>query len=228
MFDECFVLYKPKDIVSGDFYWFMHENGLKYFAAVDCTGHGVPGAFMSLIAYTSINQIVKEYPSNDPGEILSRLNDASISGLNRQMEDLGIKDGMDMSLCIWDDKKNELSFAGAGRPIYFIKDGELDNIKGDRYPIGNSDYLGTKFETKKITFGKGDMVYQFSDGYVDQFGGETEHGTKFKHSRFRPLLKYIYPMAMEEQREELDRAMLAWQNDKHEQIDDILVIGVRF
>ncbi|NND76758.1 MAG: SpoIIE family protein phosphatase [Flavobacteriales bacterium] len=228
MFDECFVLYKPKDIVSGDFYWFLQQDGKKYFAAVDCTGHGVPGAFMSLIAYTSINQIIKEYPSSDPGEILSRLNDVSISGLNRQMEDLGIKDGMDMSLCVWDEKTNELAFAGAGRPIYYFKDGDLGNIKGDRYAIGNSDYLGIKFETKKIKLSKGDMVYQFSDGYVDQFGGETEHGTKFKHSRFRPLLKYIYPMSMDEQREELDKAMLQWQGGIHEQIDDILVIGVRF
>jgi len=228
MFEECFVLYKPKDIVSGDFYWFYEADGYKYFAAVDCTGHGVPGAFMSLIAYTSINQIVKEYPSNDPGEILTRLNDVSISSLNRQMEDLGVRDGMDMSLCIWDEKKRELSFAGAGRPLYFFKDGELDNIKGDRYAIGNSDYLGIKFETKRLILGKGDMIFQFSDGYVDQFGGESEAGSKFKFSRFRPLLKYIYPLDVEEQKEELDNAIKDWMGDRHEQIDDILVIGTRF
>ena len=228
MFKENFVLYKPKDIVSGDFYWFYESKGYKFFAAIDCTGHGVPGAFMSLIAYTSINQIMKEYPSNDPGEILNRLNDVSISSLNRQMEDLGVRDGMDMSLCVWNEKENELAFAGAGRPLYYIKDDNLDHIKGDRYAIGNSDYHGIQFQTKKLKLNKGDMVFQFSDGYVDQFGGESDHGSKFKFSRFRPLLKYIYPMSMEEQKEELDKAITDWMGNKHEQIDDILVIGVRF
>ena len=228
MFSDCFVLYKPKDIVSGDFYWFHEQNGYKYFAAIDCTGHGVPGAFMSLIAYTSINQILKDHPSSDPGEILTKLNDVSISSLNRQMEDLGVRDGMDMSLCVWNEKRRELHFAGAGRPLYFIKNGVLDHVKGDRYSIGNSDYLGIKFETKKFEMNSGDMVFQFSDGYVDQFGGETKSGTKFKFSRFRPLLKYIYPLSSNEQKEELDKAIIAWMGDAHEQIDDILVIGTKF
>lgn len=228
IFPDSFVYFRPKDIVSGDFYWFHQMNGYKYMAAVDCTGHGVPGAFMSLIAHNSIDQIVKSTGSSDPGEILSLLNDASISGLNRQMEDLGVRDGMDMSLCIWNDKKNELSFAGAGRPLYFFKDGKLEKAKGDRYAIGNSDYLGIKFQTQTFKFNSGDLVYQFSDGYVDQFGGETESGTKFKFSRFRSLLKYIQPLEMEEQMLEVDKAMKNWMGTKHEQIDDILLIGVKF
>ena len=228
IFPNSFVYFRPKDIVSGDFYWFHEMNGYKYMAAVDCTGHGVPGAFMSLIAHNSIDQIVKSTGSSDPGEILSLLNDASISGLNRQMEDLGVRDGMDMSLCIWDQKTSKLSFAGAGRPLYFFKDGKLQNVKGDRYAIGNSDYLGIKFKSQSFEFGPGDLVYQFSDGYVDQFGGEKEGGTKFKFSRFRSLLNYIQPMEMHEQHEEVNKAMMNWMADKHEQIDDILVIGVRF
>jgi len=224
-FAETFILFKPKDIVSGDFYWLAMTETKQVLAAVDCTGHGVPGAFMSIIGHNSLNKIVKEYGFLRPADILDQLNDEVANTLQQQTEEDEVKDGMDIALMVFDFTTKELEFAGAYNPLYMIRDGELKEIKGDRFSIGRtSTKVGQKFANHKIKLKPGDTTYIFSDGYADQFGGEG--GKKLKARAVKNILKKIQDLSMQEQKEHLDNVIEEWKGD-HPQVDDILFIGTR-
>ncbi|HEY6161214.1 MAG TPA: tetratricopeptide repeat protein [Bacteroidia bacterium] len=244
---DSFIYYKPKDIVSGDFYWMEHRDNKTLFAAVDCTGHGVPGAFMSIVGHNLLNQIVNERGRTKPGEILDDLNVSLCETLVSE-EDASVKDGMDIALCCIDFESNILEYAGAYNSLYILRNSTepilfmdeapnlkmtsltrdgitLTEIKADKQPIG-AETIGAvkKFTNRKIKLLKGDIFYIFSDGYADQFGGPK--GKKFKYAPFKNLLINMNAKHMEEQKLILERTITDWM-DGREQVDDILVIGVK-
>ena len=223
---ESFVYFQPKDIVSGDFYWMTSRGNKVYVAAIDCTGHGVPGAFMSLIGHNSINRAMEEADLDSPGDILKKLNQNATDALNRNKGTTTVRDGMDAALCIWDKDTNLISFAGAMRPFIYFKDGELLKIRGDRASIGGQETKDHDFISHDVQLSKGDSFYLFSDGYADQFGGREVAGKKYKVARFYEQLQLSQPQAMEEQMAALKFNMMTWQGN-HEQVDDILIIGGR-
>ncbi len=223
---NSFILFKPKDIVSGDFYWLTVDGSKQFIAAVDCTGHGVPGAFMSIIGYNSLNKIVKEYGFTDPADILDHLNDEVVNTLQKQAEDGEVKDGMDLSLIVHDMEKGELEYAGAYNPLYLIRNKKLMVTKGDRFAIGwTSSESGKKFTSHKIKLKKGDTTYIFSDGFADQFGGEK--GKKFMIRNLKKLLLDIQDLSMKEQKIRLEETFENWRGNE-EQIDDVIIIGTRY
>ena len=226
-FSDTFILFKPKDIVSGDFYWLDVVGDLEFLAAVDCTGHGVPGAFMSIIGYNSLNKIVKENKVYRPSDILDRLNSEVTSTLQRTDSEGGaIQDGMDMSLICYNKKTAVLQFAGAFNPLWLIRNGELEEIKADRFSIGRSKVVAEKkFNNTEIKVQKGDTFYFFSDGYADQFGGDS--GKKFKSKPMKELVLTLQNIPMNKQKDVLEKALETWRGEI-EQVDDILVIGRRF
>lgn len=222
---DSFVLYKPKDIVSGDFYWVSKPDGLSLIAAVDCTGHGVPGAFMSIIGNENLNYIVNVTGSKRPNFILNMLNERVTGALNQHHATSTVKDGMDMTLCAIDSNKKVVYFSGANNPMYFVRNNELQIIKGDKFPIGA--YVGEQlqeFSNHEIEYNSGDTLYIFSDGFADQFGGPENR--KFMYKRFRNLLLSIQDKMMDEQKQILNEHFENWRMDE-EQVDDVLVIGVR-
>ncbi len=223
---DSFVLYKPKDIVSGDFYWFEQLNGKALFAAVDCTGHGVPGAFMSIVGYNLLKQIMSKHQNTQPAFILDELSKGVSETLHqRDFEESTSKDGMDITLCSYDAKNHELEFAGAFNPLFVVREEEIFEIKGNKFPVGIFLEKETKkFTNHKLKVKKGDVFYIFSDGYADQFGGAK--GKKFMQSQFRNLLFDIHKKPMPEQRRILDQTIEHWRGNE-DQVDDILVIGMR-
>ncbi len=225
LISDSFILYKPKDIVSGDFYWFHTQGSKKYITVVDCTGHGVPGAFMSIIGHNSLNKIVKENGHTKPADILDRLNEEVVNTLMNQPDE-DVKDGMDMSMIVYDKSSGILEFAGANNPMYLIRDGELIETKADRFAIGKTSFeSGQRFTNHSIDILPDDIIYIFSDGYTDQFGGSR--GKKFKIRPFKELLINIYKLPLKEQKKHLDNTIVEWMSEE-EQIDDILIIGVKF
>lgn len=222
-----FILYRPKDIVSGDFYWFIKKGDKKIIAAVDCTGHGVPGAFMSMIGHNLLNQIVIEKNITDPAEILSALNKGVQDALNQKGAEGEAMDGMDIALCVIDSTDNRFEFAGAFRPLYFIKNGNLEKIEGSKFPIGGvrQNEHERMFTSFHRTIAPGDMLYMSSDGYADQFGGPK--GKKFMSKQFQEMLLEIYVKPPAEQRNILEKRIEQWRGSL-EQVDDVLVIGVKF
>jgi ligand-binding sensor domain-containing protein/serine phosphatase RsbU (regulator of sigma subunit) len=225
-FSDTFILFKPKDIVSGDFYWLLEQDGMEFIAAVDCTGHGVPGAFMSIIGHNMLNKVVKEFGIMQPSEILKHLDREVSTTLHQQGETITVLDGMDMALMAYQPDKNQVEFAGAINPVYLVRKGELIETKGDRYAIGRADLdVSKEFTNHVIDVQKGDTFYMFSDGYADQFGGSR--GKKFKVARMKELILQIQDKSMEEQRSLLESTIEKWRGDI-EQIDDILIIGRRF
>lgn len=223
---KTFVLFNPKDIVSGDFYWIYDKKDIVLFAAVDCTGHGVPGAFMSIVGHNLLDKIVGEDGIIEPAQILDKLNKSVSDTLRQsQTEEQGIKDGMDIALCSFNRKTNELQYAGAYNPLWIIRNGELIEFKGDKFPIGNLK-VGEqkKFSNHSVILEKGDTAYVFSDGYADQFGGPK--GKKLMYSKFKKILLENQNMNMDEQGVFLQKKIKEWMGE-HEQVDDILVIGTR-
>ena len=220
-----FIFYLPKDIVSGDFYW-MHQIGsLVMLAAVDCTGHGVPGAFMSIVGFNQLNYAVNVQKAKKAPDILNELNRGVIQTLNENTSESSIKDGMDMSLCVLDLKNSRMDFAGANNPIIVIRNNNQIKYKGDRFPIGAFvDNQPQQFTNNEIKLIEGDMIYMFSDGYADQFGGPENK--KFFTKRFEQLLLDIHSKSMEEQKEMLKTTLYEWMGS-NSQVDDILVIGIR-
>lgn len=221
---ESFVYYRPKDIVSGDFYWMERVGERVLFAAVDCTGHGVPGAFMSLIGHNGLNQAAKERGIAQPAEVLRELNRIAYEALHKDREQHLIRDGMDLALCSYDPVARVLDYAGANSPLYLVREGAVIGYGPNKIAIGNFDMQGQEFQQHRIELRPGDMVYVFSDGYADQFGGPK--GKKFLHRRFRELLVEVSGQPAERQRRLLQDAFNAWRG-AHEQVDDILVIGMR-
>jgi ligand-binding sensor domain-containing protein/serine phosphatase RsbU (regulator of sigma subunit) len=223
-FQETFVLFLPKDIVSGDFYW-MYDNGDQQFIAVcDCTGHGVPGAFMSIIGHNSLNKVVREYGITRPAAIMDQLNTEVLKALMQRNEEI-INDGMDMALISFNKKKCTLEFAGAYNPLYVVRKGEVFTYKGDRFPIGMTA-IGDKksFTNQSIEIQPGDMLYMCSDGYADQFGSSDIK--KYKSGNVKKLLSEIYHLPVNEQRERLKNEIIEWKGEL-QQVDDILFIGTK-
>lgn len=223
-FDHTFILFKPKDIVSGDFYWLTSAGGLEFLAAVDCTGHGVPGAFMSFIGYTSLNKIVIEQGIYQPAAILNRLNEEVAHTLHQKGEDI-VNDGMDIALVAYDPSSGELQYAGAFNPLILVRGREIIETKADRFAIGRATGKEKEFTNHSLAMEKGDIIYMYSDGYADQFGGPE--GKKFKTSKLKDLLVSMHEKDMDTQREILDSAIENWRGGG-EQIDDILVMGRKF
>ncbi|MBN4051178.1 tetratricopeptide repeat protein [bacterium AH-315-M05] len=230
---DSFVLFKPKDIVSGDFYWIaaIDSQGSPpaggrgvLIAACDCTGHGVPGAFMSMMINSLLNEVVNDLGITKPNEILYEVRKGIINSLKQKGESGEQKDGMDAALCSIDFENMKLEYAGANNPLYLIRKGKLQQIKADKQPVGFLTEEQKPFTNHKITLQKGDTIYIFSDGYQDQFGGEKDK--KFMAKRFRELLLSIQDKLMDEQKEILNKAIKDWQGNSA-QVDDILVIGVK-
>jgi serine phosphatase RsbU (regulator of sigma subunit)/HAMP domain-containing protein len=221
---ESFILYKPKDIVSGDFYWIDKKNDWSYFAAVDCTGHGVPGAFMSIVGYNLLKDILNNSNAITPAAIMDKMNDGVANTLHSGSSDNQTKDGMDMTLCALNYKTLELQFAGAFNPLYIVRNNELLQFKADKFPIGM--FIGEKqnFTNNSVQLQNGDNVYIFSDGYADQFGGPK--GKKYMAGNFRELLKEMSKLSIENQSINLNQTIEEWRGNL-EQVDDILVIGIK-
>ena len=221
---NTFVLFKPKDIVSGDFYWFDKMGSKSYCAAVDCTGHGVPGAFMSLVGANGLNAAVREHSTSQPGQIVDELNGFVAETLNKTREDNDVRDGMDLSLIAIDYDKLELEYAGAYNPIYIVRNKEFIILPADKFAIGSFDPGSKNYNNQVFQLEKGDQIYLFSDGYADQFGGNK--GKKFLYKTFREELLRVHEMEPNQQRKELNKTIVDWQGD-YSQVDDILVIGIR-
>lgn len=219
---DYFIFFKPKDIVSGDFYWMNDKKDKLILSVADCTGHGVPGAFMSMLAISSLNQIVNEYGITSTSEILNRLRVNIIQALKQKGEDNEIDDGLDISICSINKNDYSFEFAGANSSIYLIKSNNFVEFKGDKMPIGY--YLNMKdFSSKSLQLSKGDKIYLFSDGYIDQFGGAE--GKKYKSGAFRKLITEIKNYPMEEQKKVISKTFYEWKGN-YDQIDDVLIMGI--
>jgi serine phosphatase RsbU (regulator of sigma subunit)/Tfp pilus assembly protein PilF len=223
-FKDSFFLLRPKDIVSGDFLWYAEVDGKKIMAVVDCTGHGVPGAFMSMIGNTFLHQIVNERGIIVPAQILTELRRNVIRALNQKGDGVNRKDGMDMAVCVLDPVTNQLEFAGANNPLFVVLDGEIKEFKGDKQPVGYFEGLEKSFTNHKISMSSGDCVYLFSDGYADQFGGPK--GKKFKYKQLKELLFANHQKPMQTQKSILIQVFDDWKGPL-EQIDDVCVVGFR-
>ncbi|MFM1931344.1 MAG: hypothetical protein RL226_647 [Bacteroidota bacterium] len=222
MFPDSFVFFKPRDIVSGDFYWFKNAGRKKYMAAVDCTGHGVPGAFMSLVGYNALNHVTKVFTR--PAQVLNHLNRLSSETLRSESRDLHLTDGMDLAFISIDSETNEMEYAGAHNPVYIVRKKEIIVIDPDKFSIGSFLQGEREFTNHTFQLESGDAVYIFSDGYVDQFGGPN--GKKFLKKQFRELLIEISHLPMAEQGIQINERLIAWKK-MYDQVDDILVLGVR-
>ncbi len=222
---DSFVFYRPKAIVSGDFYWFSKDGEQSYIAAVDCTGHGVPGAFMSMIGNDHLNQIVNVEQRKMPDEILNRLHHEIQLTLKQKHGVTDIHDGMDIALCVLNHKRNKLYFSSANRYLYQIRDRELTEIKGDHFNIGGIMHEDVRhYNLHEIDVQKGDVFYIFSDGVSDQFGGEK--AKKFGYKRLKETLMGMHQKPMKEQGEIYEKTILNWIGT-NDQIDDLLLIGIR-
>lgn len=221
-FKDGFVLYLPKDIVSGDYYFFYENVENKYVAAIDCTGHGVPGALMSVIANSLLKEVFYNKNLTSPEEILYALDELLFESLNKNNQDEIRYDGMDISLCSINKKTNVLNFAGAMRPLFLVRENELTEIKGSKYPLGY--YFEKKqFSLNTIQLKDNDQLYLTTDGYADQFGGNKNK--KLNRKAFKELLISLNAMSGDEQNSFLDYSLRNWKQDE-EQTDDILVIGI--
>ena len=222
---ENFVFYLPKDVVSGDYYWaYKNSKDDIFFCVADCTGHGVPGAFMSMIGSSLLNENIIENNIENPAEILGNMRTKIIESLNDNSSNTNNKDGMDMSLCKLNFKKKTLEFAGANNPLILISNDQLENIKGNSQPVGLSVIDNKPFTNHKIKLKKGDMIYIYSDGYQDQFGGPK--GKKYMVKRYRTFLKELSKLPIEEQGVKIQEEFHSWKGN-HDQVDDICVMGLR-
>lgn len=224
MVENYFILFRPRDIVSGDFYLLSEKFNKKIFVVADCTGHGVPGAFMSMLGISALNDIISRMDNLSSGEILNQLRASIVKSLHQTGKEGESKDGMDITLCIFDDKKMELQFSGAFNPLIIIRNNELIETKGDRMPIGISKYIDRPFAENIVPVQKDDMVYLFTDGIVDQFGGDD--GKKLKYPRLRNMLSELNQSPVAEQKELLNKRFEDWKGSI-EQIDDVCVMGFR-
>lgn len=223
---DGFVLFKPKDIVSGDFYWVDKVDDKVLFGVFDCTGHGVPGAFMSIIGYNGINQAVNEQGLVSPEKIMDHLN-VTVANTLRQSSGsvIKVRDGMDTALCSIDMNALVLKFTGAMNPMYLVREGEIKVFKGDKQPVGAVEAeMQVPYSVHEMAVQKGDCIYLFSDGYVDQFGGNNDK--KYKLKRFRQLLLSIWQKPMQEQHHIINETFVNWKG-ANEQLDDVCVVGIR-
>ena len=212
-------MYKPKDIVAGDFYWLRPiENGV-LFAAADCTGHGVPGALVSVTCNSALNRSVREYNLIEPGLILDKTRELVIEEFEKSEEE--VRDGMDIALCKLEG--TTLSYSGANIPLWIVRNGEILETKADKHPIGKYD-SNDKYKTHCFELIKNDAIYIFSDGFVDQFGGKKEK--KYKSMNFKKFILSLQDCSMDKQKELLNQEFLKWKGDL-EQIDDVCIVGIK-
>ncbi len=218
---DSFVLYKPKDIVAGDFYWMEKSQGLLFFAVADCTGHGVPGAMVSVVCSNALNRSILEFRLSDPGEILDKTRELVISTFEKSEKQ--VRDGMDISLCALNTQTRLLQWAGANNPLWHIREKTLTRIAPDKQPVG--EYIDElPFSTQRIQLLPGDLLYLFSDGYADQFGGPK--GKKFKYKQLEELIVRISGQGMDEQSRTLHASFENWKGNLG-QVDDVCIIGIR-
>jgi len=215
------IYYRPKDIVSGDFYWFETTKDYTYFAVADCTGHGVPGALVSVVGYNALNRCINELNLTDPGEILDRL--TILVEHTFDNADSVVSDGMDICLCRW-DHKGEVVYSGAFNPLYVLREDDFEEVKADRQPIGKF-IKRTPFTSNKVKVSEGDQIFLFTDGYLDQFGGER--GKKLKSKGFKEHLLSTLEDKKLTFNESLDDKFIDWRG-KEEQIDDVCILRVGF
>lgn len=220
---DYFIMFRPRDIVSGDFYWITQKEDLVVVVAADCTGHGVPGAFMSMMGVSFLNDIVNVEGIVHPDAILNNLRQKIKAAFEKTGRDAQRQDGMDVAICTIDKKNHELMYAGAYNPLYIIRQGSLIEYKADKMPVGSYPRDKVQFTMHRVKLNANDRLYMFSDGYVSQFGGPD--GRKFMAKRFKELLIKISDLSMAEQQTQLEDAMDMWQSS-YDQVDDILVIGI--
>ncbi len=226
IFPDYFIFYQPKNIVSGDFYWINQIDSKVIIVAADCTGHGVPGAFMSMLGVAFLNEIINQNKVLDPGEILNQLRRNLIDALHQSVKKRGSRDGMDMALAIIDTRSHLLYFSGAYNPMYIIRNNELIDLKANRMPIGvHSVYQETPFTVQEQPLHPNDQLYFFTDGFTDQFGGEQ--GTKFGKRKFKETLLNNDHQNMKKQKHNLEQTLNNWM-DSWGQIDDIMVLGFKY
>jgi len=218
---ESFVFYKPKDIVAGDFYWMERTGDTILIAAADCTGHGVPGALVSVVCSNALNRTVKEFHITKPGKILDKVRELVLETFEKS--ESNVQDGMDISLCCINTKTKEIQWSGAYNSLWYIQNGEMHEEAADKQPIGKND-KPTQFNTHDLKLQKGDTLYLFSDGFADQFGGPK--GKKFNYKQMKELILLNAAKPMEEQKRKLEETLEEWKGSL-EQVDDILVIGIQ-
>lgn len=219
---DYFVLFLPRDIVSGDFYYAFYDRQKLCVAAGDCTGHGVPGALMSILGISFLNEILQSEKSTRANRVLNLMREKIMKALNQTGKSAETKDSIDIGLCLIDCNTGEIQYSGANRPLVMVRNGELTEIKPDKLTIGIAALKESSFTNNQIDSQPGDLFYLFSDGFVDQFGELTNK--KFKMRNFRRLLESISKLPMSEQREKLYKAFREWQGNT-QQIDDVLVLG---
>lgn len=224
-FKEYFIFYLPRDIVSGDFYWIIKRRGEIFVAIADCTGHGVPGAFMSILGITGLNQIVDRGQYTTAASILNRLREFVMKALQQRGNEKEQKDGIDLALCKIDTCSHTLEYAGAFNPMYLLRKGTLTEFEPDKMPIGIAAEYEEPFTNHEVKLEEDDLIYLFSDGFVDQFGGSQ--GKKFKYRPFRSLLVSLANKPMDQQCSRLKEIYLSWKSGLP-QLDDILIFGFKY
>lgn len=218
---DYFLLYRPKDVVAGDFYFFERKEELVYMAAADCTGHGVPGAMVSVVCSNALNRSLNEFNIGIPGKILDKTSELVVETFAKSGND--VKDGMDISLCSLNIQSRLLTWSGANNPLWYIYNGELAEVKATKQPVGKT-YDPKPFDTQEIVLQPGTAVYLITDGYADQFGGPK--GKKYKYRQLQDLLLEIYPLPMDQQKQRLAESFDSWKGEL-EQVDDVTIIGIR-
>jgi serine phosphatase RsbU (regulator of sigma subunit) len=222
---DHFILFLPKEIVSGDFYWASQVDQKIIFCVADCTGHGVPGAFMSLLGIAFLDEIVNRRKVIAADEILNNIRMEVIKALKQTGKREEQKDGMDIALCIYDKEASQIEFAGANSPLYLVSNGELEELIADKMPISYFIDIPQSFHSKTIKIKEGDIVYIFSDGYADQFGGPNR--AKYKHGPLKDYIQKIYKIPISEQKILLKENFNSWRGDQ-EQTDDVILMGIKF
>lgn len=227
---DIFLIFKPKDIVSGDFYYSVshqspkYPNELFYICAADCTGHGVPGALMSMMAISKLNEAILERNLTFPSDILNDVRSGIIQSLNQEGNSEETKDGMDCTLCCFDFKTSQMFYACANNPIWLIRNNSLLELNGDKMPVGKSPKENILFKHYTIDLYKNDIIYLFTDGYADQFGGPD--GKKFKSKKLKELLMQINSLSLESQKKNIEERFESWRGP-NEQVDDVCLIGIK-
>jgi serine phosphatase RsbU (regulator of sigma subunit) len=222
---DVFILYRPKDVLSGDYYWLETRDNYSFVAVADSTGHGVPGALLSLMGHNLLNQAIQERHLTSPSDILDYLNTGIQQTLNQYKKEGELRDGMDIVLCVFERNSKRLMYAGAINPLYIVRNDELIQLKGNRFSIGSYyDQKLRPFSLQEFELQEGDLLYLFTDGFADQFGGDSDR--KLSHRRFRELLLSLQNMPMHAQREVLNNQLEAWMGGVA-QTDDVCVLGIR-